>query len=129
MRPDDRISYVRGLMPRTVIGEHAVGHWETAANRRGHRLVHVSYREQQRRATQSVYDRTRFHLRRSLEMEPHRLGELNSAIKAGRMFDEDRRLLLGMHDIDAFVATIVKCPARYAVERACVAKLINNVRR
>jgi hypothetical protein len=123
MRPEDAVSYVRGLLPRNLIGEHAVVHWKAEVRRR--RFTGPSYREQQRREEQSLYDRTRFHLRRVLEREPHRLGELNAAIKAAHPPDEPRRLLLGMHDLDAFVAEIVDWPA----ELARVWTLIEEVKR
>ena len=124
MAPEDAVSYVRGLLPRNLIGEHAVGHWKARVCPKRY-PSRGSYREQNRRATQSQYDRTRFHLGRALEREPHRLGELNAAIKAAHPFDEKRRMLLGIHDLDDFVADIIHCPA----ELARVWRLIEEVKR
>lgn len=123
MPPEDAVSYVRGLLPHNLIGEHAVGHWKAEVLRRP--FTGPNYREQERRGAQSLHDRTRFHLRQALEREPHRLGELNAAIKAAHPFDEPRRLLLGMHDLDAFVAEIMRCPA----EVALVWRVIEEVKR
>src|ERR1051325_456798 len=77
MPPEDAVSYVRGLLPRNVIGEHAVTHWEWEIIPRPYAVV-GSYRDQRLRAEQSLYDRLRYHLRRALEREPHRLGDRKS---------------------------------------------------
>ncbi|MBV9497290.1 MAG: hypothetical protein JOZ54_23845 [Acidobacteria bacterium] len=125
MDPDEALGYVRGLLPKNLIGDHAFVHWEIELQRHRDARSYVPRRERRRRESQSAFDSWRFRLHRVLACEPHRLGELNAAIKASRPFDEERRLLLGIHDVDAFVATILS-HAQYDAERRCTRALIAN---
>ena len=96
---------VRVLLPRTTIGDHAYSHWELEVRYGGH----VSFREAQRRVAQSLYDSTRHRLRQALSVDPALQGRLNAAIKAVMTMEPvgPRRLLLGIHDVDAFVDAVL----------------------
>jgi hypothetical protein len=101
----EALDYVRAILPHNLIGDHAYGHWKAHVRRRGHNGI--NYREWQRRNTQSTYDKLRFALRRAYRDRPEFLGELNAEIKARKMFDKPRRLLRGMHDVDAFARDVL----------------------
>lgn len=118
MAADDALSFVRALLPKNLIGRHAYGHWEQHKKRK--RYQYTPYE----RRLQSWIDSMRFHLRRALTEDPALHGRLNAEIKSRRMFDEERRLLAGIHDIDAFVRDIATEP--YAPERAATKKLIEE---
>jgi hypothetical protein len=66
-----------------------------------------NYREVQKREWQSRYDKTRHRLRRALSVDPGLQGRLNAAVKAVKELDEPRRLLAGVHDVDAFVLEVL----------------------
>jgi len=118
MATDDALSFVRGLLPKNLIGQHAYGHWQAHKARK--RYHYTPYE----RRLQSWIDSTRFHLKRALAEDPALHGRLNAEIKSRRMFDEERRLLAGIHDADEFVRDIAKEP--YAAERAATKKLIEE---
>jgi hypothetical protein len=122
MTADEALSYVRSLLPKNVIGEHAYGHWE--AHRKPepfHRYHYVPWQ----RKRQSWIDSTRFHLRRALSEDPALHGRLNAAIKSRKPFDQKRRLLAGLHDIDAFVRDIAEADD-YGAERSALRELIEG---
>jgi hypothetical protein len=104
MNYDEKLSAIKALLPKNLIGEHAYGHWEQHCKyqRNGRRRYRT--REQK---FQSAYDSLRFRLRRALTDDPTLLGRLNAAIKARKLPDEPRRMLLGIHDIDAFVEALI----------------------
>lgn len=98
------LAFVRQILPRNVIGDHAFFHWESHLRPR---LCVPGYYEQRKRDLQSFEDKLRHRLRRALSIDPDLLGRLNAQFKEARAFDEGRRLLLGVHDIDAFVHDLV----------------------
>lgn len=105
MSLDEALAYVRRILPRNLIGDHAFGHWETHAKYRHH--PRPRFRELLERAAQRMYDQTRHRLRRALELAPDQLGVLNAEIKRRKEPDAPRRLLRGMHDIDEFVSVVL----------------------
>lgn len=120
-----KLQKVRAMLPNTVIGNHAYGHWETHCKYR--RRVRTSYKETRQRATQSRYDRTRHALRAALAENPTLFRALNADIKRRRLLADPlnemkRRLLYGMHDVDAFVHDLLfdhlGC---YKIERVALA--------
>lgn len=92
---------VRAVLPHNLIGDHAYGHWQSYRRRVA---THVYHPKQER---QSRYDKTRHRLRQALSIDPNFQRELNDAIKARKIEGEPRRLLLGLHDIDAFVRALM----------------------
>ena len=122
MSADDALSYVRSLLPKNLIGEHAYGHWEQHRKPSPyHRYHYIPYS----RKLQSWIDSKRFHLRRVLTEDPSLHGYLNAVIKSRKPFDVKRRLLAGLHDIDAFVGDIAEADD-CAPERAALQKLIEG---
>ena len=96
MTDREALQYVRALLPQDVIGNHAYFHWE----------IHVKYRRrpQRRRHRPRKSDREIAieRLRRALAIDPTLQGRLNRMIKATG--PGPHRLLLGVHDIEAFIA-------------------------
>ena len=122
MTADDALSYVRSLLPKNIIGEHAYGHWEQHRKPSPyHRYKYIPYS----RRLQSWIDSTRFHLRRALTEDPSLHGCLNAVIKSRKPFDMNRRLLAGLHDVDAFVRDIAEGDD-YGGERAALRELIEG---
>ncbi len=117
---------VRALLPRNLIGDHAFGHWESHLKSR--RSRRTSYREQQERRDQSSYDKTRHRLRQALSHDPGFQGRFNSAVKERKADDEPRRMLLGAHDVDAFVRDVVLL-AGYATEERVLLGLLTEAER
>jgi hypothetical protein len=105
MPPEQTLAFVRRVLPRNLIGDHAYGHWE--GHLRYHRSVRIPWSERRRRELQSFEDGLRHRLRRACASDPSLIGRLNARIKEARAFDERRRLLLGIHDIDAFVHDLI----------------------
>ncbi|HEY0156595.1 MAG TPA: hypothetical protein VGF28_04820 [Thermoanaerobaculia bacterium] len=126
MSTREALDHIRALLPRNLIGDHAYSHWE--GHRRRRRAPFVSWKEEQRRATQSLHDRTCFALRRLLTERPEVLGELNAAIKRQKTSDEPRRLLFGIHDVEAFTRDVFITQygrePRFTTERAVVESYI-----
>jgi len=106
MTKTQKLDSVRAILPKNLIGDHAFGHWESHCKRR--RYWFLPIREEQRRHQQSSYDRTRHALRVALERDPCFLAELNAEIKRCKLEGEPRRMLHGMHDVDAFVRDITR---------------------
>jgi hypothetical protein len=124
---EEALSFVRSILPRNLIGDHAYGHWET----------HVGLNRQffggrfgpKVQTQQSFIDSARCRLRRTLEIDPDLQRRLNREIKRRRPPDEQRRLLLGIHDVDAFVAAVADIygsPPTH-VERAVLIELISEI--
>lgn len=95
---------VRAVLPRNLIGDHAFGHWES----------HLKYRRRRRysrdsggRQWQSRYDKTRHRLRQAMSLDPGFPGRFNAAVKAKKEAEEPRRMLHGLHDVDAFLADVL----------------------
>lgn len=102
-----KIDSVRAILPKNLIGDHAFGHWEWHCKRQ--RRARMTYREIARRRQQSSHDRARHALRVALERDPCLLAELNAEIKRCKLEGEPRRMLHGIHDVDAFVRDITRC--------------------
>lgn len=124
------LDYVRAILPRNVIGDHAYSHWEIHCRYR--RGPFVQWEEQKRRSEQSLHDRTVFALRRLLTERPEVLGELNAEIKHRKKEDEPRRLLFGIHDVDAFTRDVFSTkhrpPCGFRTERSVVESYIESGR-
>jgi hypothetical protein len=129
MTTDDALDYVRAILPRTLVGDHAYGHWES------HRRPWFSRFSFPRTQTaQSFIDSTTFRLRRALSIDPELHARINRSIKDRKPLDQPRRLLAGMHDVEAFVRTIVFPAHRgkddpYATERSTTLELIEQTER
>jgi hypothetical protein len=104
MSYEEKLSTIKALLPKNLIGEHAFGHWEQHC--KWLRNPRPRYRTWEQRL-RSCYDSLRFRLRRALTDDPTLLGRLNAAIKARKLPDEPRRMLLGIHDVDAFAEALV----------------------
>lgn len=103
MTTAEALGYVRGILPKSLIGDHAYGHWETHCKYLIRRGSFIPYAEQNRRKEQSWRDSTIFRLRRALRADPELHARLNAEIKRRKLADEPRRLLMGLHDIEAFI--------------------------
>lgn len=120
---DEALQHIRAMLPKNLIGEHAYGHWKQHVER------HQRTRWQPLELRQHWIDDWRERLRRALSEDPMLHGELNAEIKSRRMFDEDRRLLFGFHDIDAFIEDLVpvgKHWNRYGVERCVMLRRVRE---
>jgi hypothetical protein len=104
MTERQKLDAVRAVLPRNLIGDHAFSHWEQHLKYRGR---YGYLRDKYERERQSRYDKTRHRLRRALSADPGLQGRLNAAIKERKEPDEPRRLLLGVHDIGAFVRHVL----------------------
>lgn len=104
MSERDALGYVRGIVPRGVIGDHAYAHWELerSTKHRFGRFARTIWKSPAQRR-QSYIDSTTVHLTRALDLDPSLHGRLNAIIKARKPFDQPRRLLRGVHDVAAFV--------------------------
>lgn len=123
MPAEEALGYVRGLLPRNVIGDHAYGHWESERRPRYYGPTYI--RRYPDRVWQSYYDSTRVRLDRILRNDPASLGELNARIKSLRQPGEPRRLLRGIHDIDRFIYEIC-ADRKFAIERRCLDESIEQ---
>jgi hypothetical protein len=132
MTLQESLDYVRSILPRNLIGDHAYGHWEDYRRYRGR---YASYSEQGQRRLQSFIDSAVFRLRRALIVDPTLHGRLNAEIKTRKPVDQPRRLLAGVHDVGDFVRAIA--PSRYwfetpnphDLERAITLELIEWIER
>ncbi len=105
MSDQDALSHVKSILPDSLIGQHAYGHWEAHRKPRPYRVFvssHVPYEKQE----QSFIDSTTFRLRRALKVDPSLHGRLNAEIKARTPEDQQWRVLAGVHDVEAFVRDI-----------------------
>lgn len=106
MTTKEALEYVRAILPKGLIGDHAYGHWEHHCKYRRNRGALVPHAEQNRRSEQSRRDSTIFRLRRALQEDPELHARLNAEIKRRKLADEPRRLLMGLHDVEAFIDDI-----------------------
>jgi hypothetical protein len=103
MDTEEALDYVRGLLPSSLIGDHAYGHWEAVRKPRPWSSWTPRYPE---REIQSFVDSTTFRLKRALGIAPDLHHALNAEIKRRKMEGEPRRPLRGVHDAEAFVRDI-----------------------
>jgi hypothetical protein len=127
MSMEDALSYVRALLPSSVIGDHAYGHWES--RRKPYRWP-FPYEPSQSR--QSYIDSTTFRLKRALGIAPDLHHALNASIKRDKAEGDPRRLLRGLHDVEAFVRHTAWPDRRgeddlYYIERRVTRDLIEKV--
>jgi hypothetical protein len=106
MTKEEALGFVRAILPSSLIGDHAYGHWKRYVQYRRGRRKRMRYPEIERRRMQSFHDSLTFRLRRALLIEPDLHARLNADIKARKEEGEPRRLLQGTHDVPSFVATI-----------------------
>ncbi len=126
MTTREALGFVRSILPPSVIGDHAYGHWERHIQPiYGRSGPYLRRAEEARRRLQSFCDSVTFRLRRALHIEPDLHARLNATIKSRKPFDQPRRLLQGMHDVAAFVADISREP--YEIERWVTYVLIQEV--
>jgi len=85
----------------------------------------LKFAEGQRRADQSYQDRYTFRLRRALDEDPSLHGRLNAEIKSSIPADEPRRLLEGVHDVDAFVRDLGE--DRYCAVRTVFLRVMDKL--
>jgi hypothetical protein len=105
MSTEEALAHVRGILPHDIIGDHAYGHWYVH-RKYPNRWPYVSRAEHERRKHQSYHDSAAFRLRRALGEDPSLHHRLNAEIKSRKKPDEPRRLLLGLHDVEAFIDAI-----------------------
>jgi len=121
----EALDFVRAILPHNLIGDHAYLHWKLHVTiETGH---FTGGREKRRRRIQSETDSMRCRLRRVLAEAPHVLGELNATIKSLKQFEQPRRLLLGIHDVDDFVSEIVSTDC-LGLERKAVRMILESGR-
>jgi hypothetical protein len=113
MSTEDALGYVRAILPASLIGDHAYGHWEQ--DRKHDSQRRIPWHEQERRGAQSWRDSTLFHFRRALHADPELHARLNAEIKRRKAPGEPRRLLAGLHDVEAFVDA-VRPPGRWETD-------------
>jgi|GEM_PF-2270417 len=128
MDTEDALSYVRTILPPSLIGDHAYSHWESERKPRPWSRYH--YEPGQSR--QSYIDSTTCRLKRALGIAPDLHHALNASIKRDKMEGEPRRLLRGIHDVEAFVRAIAWPDKRgeddlFYVERRLTRDLIARV--
>src|SRR5262249_43894183 len=79
MSTGDALSYVRSILPDSLIGDHAYGHWE--AHRNPNFFRHAFWSIPKPRSEQSFIDSTTFRLHRALMVDPTLHARLNAEIK------------------------------------------------
>ena len=139
MTSAEALAHIRSILPSSLIGDHAYGHWESYRKYRRDRgrYVYSGWRE---RKAQSFRDSTTFRLFRALKFAPDLHGDLNATIRARKQPGEPRRLLRGIHDVAAFVEAIAipaehvdppswrkPRPDPFGVERRTTLELIKEV--
>lgn len=127
MSDEEALGTVRGIVPASVIGDHAYAHWERHVQSRGG-ARRLPYREQLRRRAQSYRDSAVFRLTRAMHADPTLDARLNAAVKTQKTADQPRRLLRGLHDVEAFVddtrPPASDAPDPYRCERQTMLRLI-----
>ncbi|HEX7253696.1 MAG TPA: hypothetical protein VF376_12500 [Thermoanaerobaculia bacterium] len=127
MDTEEALGYVRGILPSSLIGDHAYFHWELERRplhwRRGYRPSQT---------LQSFVDSTTFRLERALAIAPDLHHALNAEIKRRKVEGDPRRLLLGIHDVEAFVRDVAWPDKRgeddlYYIERGVTLDLIERI--
>ena len=124
MDTQEALDRVRALLPRDVIGDHAYSHWER--HRRCHCRKWIGIAEFTRRNDQSIFDSMRFRLRRALAVDPTLHTRLNAEIKHRKLQAEPRRLLMGNHDVDAFIG-VVWFQEGFETEQSTTLELIERI--
>lgn len=109
MDTDDALSYVRAILPASVIGDHAYSHWESVRKPRYWNGPGPQW------SRQSFVDSNTFRLKRALAIAPDLHHVLNAEIKRRKMAGEPRRPLLGIHDVESFVNEVA-WPVDYGAE-------------
>lgn len=127
MTVDDALGFVRGILPHTIVGDHAYSHREW--HRKPNYFGGFGSGRSRERTLQSYRDSATFRLRRAMELDPSLHGRLNAKIKAAKMFEAPRRLLAGLHDVARFVEDVRPRPGDdpYASERSLMLGLIGEV--
>jgi hypothetical protein len=130
MDTDDALSYVRSILPSSLIGDHAYGHWEDIRGDRPYRR-RPRY-EPPPQTVQSYIDSTTCRLKRALAVAPDLHYALNAEIKCRKEEGDPRRLLCGIHDVEAFVRHIAWPDKRgeddlFYIERRITRDLIAKV--
>ncbi len=125
MSTPQALNFVRALLPRTLIGDHAYGHWYYP------RMYGRNYypRHFPKQEAQGEYDRTRHRLARILREDPNALAELNARVKSCRKPDQPPpRMLFGIHDVDAYVRDVFRHTATCSKhpEKRCLLELIEQ---
>jgi hypothetical protein len=133
MTTREALESIRAILPDSLIGDHAYGHWETHCRYRRDRQL-PTYRERRGREVQSFVDSTAFRLRRALVVDPTLHARINAEIKRRKLAGEARRLLAGVHEVEEFVRAIARymrhdAPDPFAVERAITLELIEQIER
>ena len=124
---DDALGYVRSILPSSLIGDHAYGHWKA------HRMRHqFRFRYEPPQSLQSYIDSTTCRLKRALDVAPDLHHALNASIKREKVEGDPRRLLRGVHDVDAFVRDTAWPDKRgdddlFYIERRVTRDLIDRV--
>ena len=132
MSTDEALGHVRGILPSSLIGDHAYGHWE-----RKRKPFPYGWRPYQRpQSRESFCDSTTFRLQRALAVAPGLHRALNAAIKLSKQEGEPRRLLRGIHDVHSFVEDIAfrdesryrkDVPDPFAIERRTTLEMIEKI--
>ena len=120
----EALARVRAILPRDIIGDHAYTHWEIEASPGFDRLAWLRDIEREK---QSDFDKLRFRFRRAYADDPTLAGALNRMIKARIPFDQPRRLLRGVHDMDDFVREVMEHPGCRKIERRCLKEIIEHI--
>jgi len=120
MTKQQALDFVRSMLPRNVIGDHAFGHWKTALRYRGGARC---WCEVCTNKAQSLFDRLRTRLGRILREDPVALRELNALVKSKREPERPPlRMLHGLHDVDDYVRDVLKT----CIEKRCLLEFIEN---
>jgi hypothetical protein len=124
MSREEALSFVKSLLPRNLIGDHAYSHWEQHMRPRTF-IVTGSYRSRAKRRRQSAIDSMVFRLHRALAEDPTLTGRLNAEIKKAKLEGQPRRMLFGVHDVPNFVRDI--CEPDWGMERRVTLRLIEQI--
>jgi hypothetical protein len=107
---EDRLGHMRAVLPRGLIGDHAMSHLRNRPELnphhwRRHLVGTVGYREARVARQRAEHDRLRTVLAALLEVGGHQA--LNQALKAAAADGERPRTLANLHDIDVFLAYVL----------------------
>jgi len=125
MSTQEALDHVRAILPDSLIGDHAYGHWESFRKYRDEPRPWLAGWISPARREQSFLDSTTFRLRRALAVDPTLHARLNAEIKGHKVPEEPRRLLAGVHDVEAFVQAIADCA--FTLERRITLQLIEQI--
>lgn len=106
---EDRLGHMRAVLPRGLIGDHAMSHLrnrpELNPHHYRHRVPDLPYRGVRAARQRAEHDRLRELLVSVLDVGGHRA--LNMAVKAAAADEKRPRTLAGRHDVDAFLAHVL----------------------